>query len=235
MSGRKRRRSHVPNGESDSGAGPGPDPHMAERPPTWLRRLGAGLTIDRILNVVVTAASAIAAIAAWQGVKETRAIAREQQASQRPYFNVVAPGVRDLTDSERFRLKLQLVNIGGRPAADTVGKILIFAPHRLDHVIDLPLSVGNELANGAQYNWFNDTATIPTNAGLHYIVLALRYSDPLFQTTHVQVLVMKWPGWAKDRPFPDFLQVSRSDREKVLGMMRSRLTEFPDSAIPSPR
>ena len=90
--------------------------------------------------------SAIAAVAALFAVYQARVASHEQILANRPDFTLLQPGIKPLPNSPPFRIQITMENMGGRPAAEMSGELLI-ADQALDAepVLRTEFTVGNEI------------------------------------------------------------------------------------------
>lgn len=178
--------------------------------------------------VVVTAISgATAAIAALFTIYHARKTWKEQIESNRPYFTIKAPGVKELPDSPLYRMQITLENVGIRPAFDLSGKIYIVDKNlnkKPDFTFDV--SVANDIPPNTPTPWYNDTLQLPTNVPPKYIVFAFRYNDPIINEVFAQVYYMKWDGVKNGTISPNFDHVSMDEKGEIIEHLEELLKPF---------
>jgi len=77
--------------------------------------------------------------------------------------------------------------------------LVLVKPDLPSPLADLKSSTANEIAPGGEYLWQHTKVRVPENPGLHYVIFAVSYRDPLAATRSAQLLVLQWPGATQGR------------------------------------
>lgn len=177
-----------------------------------LKRVLSFILSERSWAIVAAISGAVAAIAASLTVYQAISASREDRESKRPYFTLSAPGIKPLPQSPPFRIQITMDNIGVHPASDLVGKILI-----IDRTLTSPpefsfdFSVANEIPAETPTPWYNDVY-LPQNVPPQYVVLAIKYRDPILKKFFTQIFYMKWDGVLNGQTQPDFVHVTVEEK-----------------------
>lgn len=191
---------------------------------------------DKIVNfilsektwaIVATISGAIAAIAALLTVYQASSSSKEERESKRPYFTLSAPGIKPLPQSPPFRIQLTMNNIGVHPAYDLIGKVLIMEKSLTNPpAFTFDFSVANEIPAETPTPWYNDALYLPANVPPHYVVLAIKYYDPILKRFFTQMFFMKWDGVINGQTQPDFVHVSKEEKSKLFNHLKTMLRNF---------
>ena len=120
-----------------------------------------------------------------------------------------------------------MINIGIRPAYDLIGKIIIIDKELRDEPLaTFDFSVANEIPTQTPTPWYTDGVQLPSDVSPQYIMLAIKYSDPILKQSFSQVFFMKWDGAVKGRTQPDFVHVSKEEKQKVAEHFTDLLKDF---------
>ncbi|MBO8129934.1 MAG: hypothetical protein H0Z29_00265 [Candidatus Marinimicrobia bacterium] len=185
------------------------------------------LSNEKTWAIVAAISGAIAAIAALLTVYHARIAWKEQIGSNRPYFTIAEPGIKPLPQSPPYRIQITMENIGGRPAYDLLGKIYIINKNlKSGPQFTFDFSVANEIPVKTPTPWYNDSLQLPTNVPPQYIIFAIKYRDPVIDRSFTQVFFMKWDGVINGQTHPDFVHVSKNEKEKIADHIKDLLRDF---------
>lgn len=185
------------------------------------------LSNDKFWVVISSVSGAVAAIAAMIAVYQSRASAKDERTSKRPYFTISTPGIKPLPESPPFRIMITMENIGTHPAINMSAKIL-FVESSLSQPASFvfDFSIANEVPVKTPTPWYNDSLRLPANVSSHFIVTAIKYQDPILRKYFVQTFFMKWDGVNNGITHPDFVHTSLEEKLKVEKYLRKILEEF---------
>lgn len=117
-------------------------------------------------------------------------------------------------------------NIGIHPASDLSGKILIIDKNlKSEPQYVINFSVANEIPIKTPTPWYNDDLYLPVNVSPQYIVLAIKYNDPILNKSYQQMFFMKWGGVVNGQFYPDFVHTSNEEKQKIEVHLQSLLHE----------
>ncbi len=182
---------------------------------TLWERMDGVLRLERTWTVVSTVSGAVAAVAALLAVRQVSAARTQEHLAQRPYFSLSAPGIKALPSSPPYRVQVTLENIGVHPARDVAGRMLFVDKESMQTDYDLALSLGDDVPARSPTPWHNDTFRPKRNTPEKYIVVSLRYADPLLRRGFKQEFYMKWNGVKEGKIHPDFVHISRDERKRL--------------------
>lgn len=187
----------------------------------------AFLTDEKTWAIVAAVSGAVAAIAALRSINLTVSEQKELRESQRPYITIVAPGIKPLSQSPPYRIQITMENIGVHPVEDLYGKIIIIDKNlKGEPQFVFGISVANEIPTKTPTPWYNDGLNLPTNVAPQYIVLAISYIDPILNKSHRQTFFMKWDGVVNGQTSPDFVHVSKDEKQKIEEHLKIVLKDF---------
>ena len=174
------------------------------------------LTNGNFWAAISAIGGSVSAIAALITVWNSRQANKEALEALRPYFMLEAPGIKQLPSSPPFRVLLTLKNIGGRVANNLDGRIYIVDNQpNSQPVLDLAFSVANDIPPQSPTPWYNDTLQLVAQLPPHYVILGIRYQDPIMNQRLKQLFCMRWDGVSNGVFHPDFVHVSSSERKHM--------------------
>ena len=185
------------------------------------------ITNEKTWAIVAAVSGAIAAIAALLTVYQASSSSREERESRRPYFTLAAPGIKPLPQSPPFRIQITMENIGVDPAYDLIGMIF-FVEKSLTKPPEFTFnfSIANDIPSKTPTPWYNDDLVLPANVPPHYIVLGIKYYDPILKKSFAQVFYMKWAGVSNGQTYPDFVHVAIEDKKPIFEHLENELKDF---------
>lgn len=169
-------------------------------------------------NIISTIATTILALTAVITVFLTISAWKSQQETARPYFILNDSPKVDLGDELSFELKF--TNVGMHPAVNLASETIVFDDsltgkpiHHDESAIvneipknslsSLVMSIPNEKIYPKQFN---------INA--QYVVVDLRYFDPILKKTYRQSIYLKWNG-VKEEKIQSFVHVRVEEKGKI--------------------
>lgn len=175
-------------------------------------------------TIVVTASTAIFAIISLISVYVTVNSWQTQREASRPYFTFKESPIVELINQVSFEFKFR--NVGTHPAAELTSKTSIFnqdlagKPILIDEysvINDIPRDTVTSLLVHLDPKEINPN--LP-NIRPYYIVINLKYSDPILNDSYNQILYIKWPGVIESKVQP-IIHVEASERQAILNYMKS--------------
>jgi len=172
-------------------------------------------------------AASIAALAACFTVLMMIHSWRIEQESKRPYFTIKAPGIRPLPQSPPYRIILPIENVGTHPASNLIGKIIIIDKSlKKVPILVSDFSIANDLPNNAPNPWYDDNLMLSDNVPPMYILIAIKYFDPILKKYFTQKFSMKWDGVVNGTTHPDFVHTSLEENKKIIEHLKGLLEDL---------
>lgn len=172
---------------------------------------------DVFWSALSAVAAMVAALAALYTIRMAIEAAKAERLSRRAYFTISKPGIKQIPNSPPFRIQITLENVGSNPAEDLTGKIL-FIDHSLKKTPDsqVDLSVANEIPSHSPTPWYYDELVLPENMPPKFIVVLIKYNDPIINKYYPQQFYMKWHGVKNGVTHPDFVHVSKTEKDNLI-------------------
>lgn len=182
-----------------------------------------------VLTIIATFFAAMSAVAAFCTVLQARDAQREAIKSNRPYFTLKAPGIKQLPNSPPYRMQITMENIGVRVAQDLKGKIIIVDMlSEKDPTLTTEFSIANDIPKNVPTPWYTDSVQLPSNVSSHYVLMGIKYLDPITKEIFKQSFFMKWNGIKDGKLEPDFVHVSCDEKEKIIKEAGNLLSGYLD-------
>ncbi|MHB1653120.1 MAG: hypothetical protein ACYCVD_11675 [Desulfitobacteriaceae bacterium] len=170
-------------------------------------------------SLIVTIATVVFACTALVTVIITITSWKEEREAARPYLTFKDSPAIDLKNGVDFELKF--TNVGDHPATNLWSKTLVMEQglqskpifvwqHSL--VNDIPKNTVTSLLISIDKNVLNPNQM---NINPHYIVVLLKYEDPLIRKLYAQAIYLKWNGVIGGNLQPIF-HAEVEDRDKLL-------------------
>lgn len=151
-----------------------------------------------LTSIIATIATAVLAITALITVYITISAWKEEQEANRPYFTFGESPEVVFNETPQFEIKF--TNVGEHPAVSLWSKSIVFSsqldskPIAVDEyalVNDIPKNASATLLIGleALEEQTKEGEVLP-----HFIVIVLRYEDPIIHKKFEQTLYLKWNG-----------------------------------------
>lgn len=173
---------------------------------------------------VVTGSTAIFAIISLISVYVTVNSWQTQREAARPYFTFKESPIVELIDQVSFEFKFR--NVGTHPATELTSKTSVFnqdlsgKPTLIDEysvVNDIPRDTVTSLLVHLDPKEINPS--LP-DIRPYYIVISLKYTDPILNDSYNQILYIKWPG-VIERKIQPLIHVEASEKQAILKYMKS--------------
>lgn len=169
-------------------------------------------------NIIATIATTVLALTALITVYLTVAAWRAQQETARPYFILKESPKVDLGNELSFELRF--TNVGIHPAENLSSETLVFD----DRLVGKPIhhdesAIVNEIPKDSSSSL---VMTIPSediypkqvNINAHYVVVDLKYADPILEKSYSQSIYMKWNG-VKEEKIQPTVHVKVEEQQKI--------------------
>lgn len=159
--------------------------------------------------------TAFSAVVALISVFVVRGSIRDRIASERPYLILEQPGIKALPDSPPYRVRITLINQGVRPALDLVGRLFFIQQDFEGRPMQLSFSIANAIPSKSPTPYYNDSLQLGNEVPPMYIVLSVKYRDPLTNGSYPQQFFMKWGGVQNGKTHPDFVHTTLEEKSKI--------------------
>lgn len=178
-------------------------------------------------STVFTAIAAIAALATvWQAASASNQLIN----SQRPYFDIEAPGIKLLPQSPFFRIQITFKNIGIHPASDVVGTIfMIDRTTKNKPSFKKTFSLANDIFQNSPTPWYIDEVQMTRNVPGQFILVGIKYKDRILSKIFQQEFIMKWDGVRDGTLAPDFVHASIEERIQITESQPKLLSEYTEN------
>lgn len=149
-------------------------------------------------SIIATIATAVLAVTALITVYITISAWREEQEANRPYFTFKESPKVVINESPEF--EIIFTNVGEHPAVNLWSKSIVFSSNMISKPIaedeyalvnDIPKNASATLLIGLD-GLRNETKK--GNVESYFIVIILRYEDPIIDKKFEQILYIKWNG-----------------------------------------
>jgi len=172
-------------------------------------------------EIISSLSGLVAAIVALITVYIAISSLQQENQYKRPYFIIEKPGIKSLPNSPPYRMQITLYNTGIHPAIELVGTIKILN-HSLSNKpeFNINFSVANEIPHNSPTPWYNDDVMLPYNIAPQYIVLSIKYRDPILKERYFQNFFMRWDGIKEGITHPDFVHVRIEEKNKIIDFFK---------------
>lgn len=174
---------------------------------------------SNLSNLIVTITTIIFAVTSLITLFITVSAWKEEREAVRPYLTFYNSPVVDLNDKLTFSFKFN--NVGLHPASNLHSQTIIVD----SSLKDKPLHTDQfSLVN---YIPQNTTSDLVINIDLkfqlnnlnpHYIIINLKYNDPVLDQAHEQIIYLKWAGIKNGKPQPVF-HASIDDKNRIVAYL----------------
>lgn len=167
------------------------------------------VTISTAIFAVVSLISVYISVTTWQ-------IQRE---AARPYLTFIGSPSLNLTENSSFEFEFKFKNVGAHPATNLSSRSLIFEeqlsqkPVLIDDytvVNDIPRDSSTSLLLSLK----NNNLTNGSDINPHFIIISLKYSDPIVHKSFKQTIYLKWAGFIAQKKQP-VIHVERNEKESI--------------------
>jgi len=185
---------------------------------TWERE-------QSISNLIVTVTTLIFAVTSMITVYISLSAWRDEREAVRPYLTFQGSPKVYFQNSNQLEFSFRFINVGQHPTGNLHCQTLI-VNSKLDCQ---PLHT--DQYSMVNYIPQNTTADLVIKidieaAGLnteeikeHYIVINLKYADPVLEKQHEQIIYLKWAGIIDGIPTPIF-HASKEDKTKIVNYLK---------------
>lgn len=182
---------------------------------------------EKTWTVIAAFSTAIAAVAAFFAVYQTHTIWTERLESERPYLVIEKPLMKQILQSNKYMFVFDLKNIGGRSASQLFGKVYLFKKNSpYDCTYDLNISSANSIAPNVAYSSHYEDSDFNTNLPPHWVIVGIKYSDPITKTDYSEIFYCQWEGIKNDLLYSDISSVTIPEKEMLKEKYKNYLSQF---------
>lgn len=176
---------------------------------------GSIVTISTTIFALVSLISVYLSLNTWQ-------IQRE---AARPYFTFIESPSLNLKEESSFEFEFKFKNVGTHPATNLSSQTIVFEQQLLHEPIliddytlvnDIPRDTTTSLLLSLK----NQYLSAETNVNPHFIIISLRYADPIVHKSYNQTIYLKWQGVILGKQQP-LIHVEISEKESILGYLKT--------------
>lgn len=173
-------------------------------------------------SLIVTGSTGVFAIISLISVYITVNTWITQREAARPYFTFKESPIIELSNQVKFEFVFR--NVGTHPAIELTSKTLVFDQGlREEPLLIDEYSVVNDIPRDTVTSLLINMDPMEINPGLpnirpYYIVISLRYTDPILKDSYYQTIYIKWAGVIEGKPQP-LIHAEVSEKQAILGYL----------------
>lgn len=181
---------------------------------------GSVVTVSTAIFAFVSLVSVYISVTTWQTQRE----------AARPYFTFLESPTIQSTENSSFEFEFKFKNVGTHPATSLYSRTLVFEQRMLQKPIliddytvvnDIPRDTTTSLLLSLK----DEDLSEKLNVNPHFIIICLRYADPIVHKSYTQTIYLKWAGVITGRQQP-LIHVEMSEKENILSYLKTnRLLE----------
>jgi hypothetical protein len=189
----------------------------------YLTCIWAILKNEKFWLVISAMSAAFAAVFSYQAVIITKNAFIEQQNAARPYFVTHSPGIRD----NPLQIRFVLENIGIRPALDFEYSLyVVYKGEESKPILQENGSIGDQLPNGDSFTLVIAIDPLPPDDPFKYVILAIKYSDPLTGKSYPQIFNSGWDRLWGEQGDPNFTHISNEEEQLIQEQLYQQLSTY---------
>jgi fumarate reductase subunit C len=175
-------------------------------------------------TIVVTSSTGVFAIISLISVYITVSSWITQREASRPYFTFKESPIVELSNQVKFEFIFR--NVGTHPALELTSKTLVFDQGLAeDPLLIDEYSVVNDIPRDTVTSLLIDMDPKEINPGLadtrpYYIVICLRYADPILNDSYNQTIYIKWAGVIEGKPQP-LIHAEVSEKQDIINYLKA--------------
>ena len=174
---------------------------------------------------VVTISTAIFAFVSLVSVYISVTTCQTQRETSRPYFTFIESPSLHLSEELSYEFEFKFKNVGTHPATNLLSRTLVFEQQLLQKPIliddytvvnDIPKDTTTSLLLSLKSKGLFEEPNISP----HFIIISLRYADPIVHKSYNQTIYLKWAGVIARRQQP-LIHVEISEKERILHYLKT--------------
>ncbi|AFQ45001.1 hypothetical protein [Desulfosporosinus meridiei] len=168
------------------------------------------VTISTAIFALVSLISVYISVTTWQTQRE----------AARPYLTFIESPSLNFSENSGFEFEFKFKNVGTHPATNLSSRTLIFEqqlqqkPIFIDDytvVNDIPRDATTSLLLNPKVNSFTKELE---EINPHFIIISLKYSDPIVHKSYSQTIYLKWAGVINNKQQP-IIHVEMSEKSNI--------------------
>jgi len=177
---------------------------------------------NSLSNLIITLTTLIFAITSMITVYISVSAWRDEREAVRPYLTFYrSPEVYFENNNTQLVFSFRFNNVGPHPAGSLHSQTII-----VDRQLNTP-PLHTDQYSLVNFIPQNTTADLiikidgeashidPLHIQEHYIIISLKYSDPVLDTNHEQIIYLRWSGIVEGKVTPIF-HASKEDKEQIV-------------------
>lgn len=175
-------------------------------------------------TVIVTGSTGIFAIISLISVYITVSSWQTQREASRPYFTFKESPIVELSNQVSFEFKFR--NVGTHPAIELMSKTMVFNQDLADKPLLIDeYTVVNDIPRDTAMSLvvhLDPQEITPGSRDInsYFIVISLKYRDPILNHYYNQIIYIKWPG-VIDYKVQPLIHAESGERESILKYLKS--------------
>ncbi len=179
---------------------------------------------NKLYNWIMTVTTLIFAVTSLITVSISISAWKEERESVRPYLTFNQSPDVSIAEPGRIAFGFELKNVGLHPASSLYCQTLI-----VDCALDKDVLHKDQLTmvNLIPYNMTTELVihleppkgTDLQNLDQHYLVITLKYTDPVLDKKHEQIIYLRWGGSDNGHTLPLF-HASKDDKNRILEYLK---------------
>jgi hypothetical protein len=164
----------------------------------------------------------------WVDSKEKK-ILQNEMLSSRPVFEIKEPGIKPLPKSPTFRILIKIENVGEHPSDGLEGELIFIEAETNKTMLRESISVASLIRPKIPTSYWNDSLVLGGNVPKMYVLLGIKYSDAFSSKAYGQIFYMKWSGVKDGDTQPDFVHVTKAEKEEIIGKNQEFISKYINS------
>ena len=135
--------------------------------------------------------------------------------------------MKQILQSNKYMFVFDLKNIGGRSASQLFGKVYIFKKNSpYDCTYDFDISSANSIAPNVEYSWHYEHPDVNTNLPPHWVIIGIKYSDPITKSDYSEIFYCQWEGIKNDILYSNISSVTIPKKELLKEKYKNYLSQY---------
>lgn len=181
---------------------------------------------NKLYNWIMTATTLIFAITSMITVMISISAWKDERESVRPYLTFNQSPQVSIAESGQITFVFAFKNVGQHPAASLYCQTLIVDCSLADDILHkdqismvniIPQNTTAELMINLEQLRGKDVK----NLNQHYLIIDLKYMDPVIDKNHEQIIYLRWGGSKNGQIMPLF-HASKEDKKQILDYLQKK-------------
>jgi len=106
------------------------------------------------------------------------------------------------------------------------GILRVFYAFSVDPTYDLDISSANSIAPNVEYSWHYEHPDVNTNLPPHWVIIGIKYSDPITKSDYSEIFYCQWEGIKNDILYSDISSVTIPEKEMLKEKYKNYLSQY---------